>query len=212
MSVQPRGVVAHPVGSVMPGLVKLRVSVIWNCFVPHCHSPHTATGGGASVTPCLSVCGGVILSGERGGLRGGRQARPGPLGSPGGAVGCSSAGYGGQAPFRPGSHLNLAPREPHATGLPGFPVGPGPLSAPPFSPACARDGAVRVEEELRDRVRVVLELLQRDSGEGCGEGPGRGDRVGTRAARALTTGEGWAGGKGLRGARGEGRRRLPVHV
>ena len=65
----------------MPGLVKLRVSVIWNCFVPHCHSPHTATGGGASVTPCLSVCsGGVILSGERGGLRGGRQARPGPLG------------------------------------------------------------------------------------------------------------------------------------
>ena len=39
----------------MPGLVKLRVSVIWNCFVPHCHSPHTATGGGASVTPCLPV-------------------------------------------------------------------------------------------------------------------------------------------------------------
>ena len=64
MSVQPRGIVAHPVGSVMPGLVKLRVSVIWNCFVPHCHSPHTATGGGASVTPCLSVCsGGGILSG-----------------------------------------------------------------------------------------------------------------------------------------------------
>ena len=173
MSVQPRGIVAHPVGSVMPGLVKLRVSVIWNCFVPHCHSPHTATGGGASVTPCLSVQ--RRGDNQRRTLRaGGRQARPGPLGSPGGAVGCSSVGYGSQAPFRPGSHLNLAPREPYGTGLPGFPVGPGPLSAPPFSPACARDGAVRVEEELRDRVRVVLELLQRDSGEGCGEGPGPG--------------------------------------
>ena len=40
----------------MPGLVKLRVSVIWNCFLPHCHSPHTATGGGASVPPCLAAC------------------------------------------------------------------------------------------------------------------------------------------------------------
>ena len=39
----------------MPGFVKLRVRVIWNCFVPHCHSPQTDTGGGASVTPCLTV-------------------------------------------------------------------------------------------------------------------------------------------------------------